>query len=169
MRKTILIIAAIFSFAFSSFAATCQSGTDPQDRKWQDRVNAEKIAYLTTVMELTPKEAQSFWPLYNKATKESEVAMGAFMRAYEELDRAVKQGKPANEISALVNKYVEAEKASRSIDAKYVPQYLKIISAEKVAKLFVGEEDFRRIQMRRFATGRNNQPRGNNGNPSNKN
>ena len=38
-------------------------------------------------------------------------------------------------------------KDSRSVEAKYVPMFTKILSVEKVAKLFIGEEEFRRQKI----------------------
>ena len=57
-------------------------------KQWQERLESEKIAFLTNEMSLTPKEAQSFWPLYNQAQKEQREAIEASMKAFGELDMA---------------------------------------------------------------------------------
>ncbi len=52
-------------------------------------------------------------------------------------------------------------KDSRSVEAKYVPMFTKILSVEKVAKLFIGEEDFRRQKIGHWNAGKPSQePRG---------
>jgi len=162
MKKYIIIILAVLGLAFSASAQNQnpQQGNQNQQqnhrqgydfgRDWQQRMKSEKIAYLTSAMGLTPEEAQKFWPIYNQAEAESGKLTAASMTAYVELSKAVKEGKSGKEIETLVNRYVNAEAATRAIDQKYAPQYLKILSPEKVAKLFVGEEEFRRIQMRKF-------------------
>jgi len=155
MKRVILLAIAILAVSFSAFAAS-HDPQNPQNTNLQARMQAEKVAYLTTAMGLTPEEAQKFWPLYNKAQAESSKASGEVMKAFVELDQAIKDGKSTKEISALVNKYVKAEQESRSIDAKYAPQYMKILTPEKVAKLFIGEEEFRRLQMRRYSRGHDN-------------
>lgn len=35
----------------------------------EDKVEARRIAYLTTELELTVEESQKFWPLYNEHNK----------------------------------------------------------------------------------------------------
>ncbi|MCQ2146402.1 MAG: hypothetical protein MJZ16_02690 [Bacteroidales bacterium] len=160
MKRFIIIILALLTVSFSAFAQSQDSKQAQQSqqqnqhhgygRDWQQRMKAEKIAYLTAAMGLTPEEAQKFWPLYNQAEAESGRATAESMAAYVELTKAVKEGKSGKDLEALVNRYTKAEAATRAIDQKYAPQYMKILSAEKVAKLFVGEEEFRRIQMRKF-------------------
>lgn len=159
MKKYIIIILAFLAMSISVSAQNQDSKQNQQNqqgqrhnygRDWQQRLKSEKIAYLTTAMGLTPEEAQKFWPLYNQAEAESGKATSESMAAYVELSKAVKEGKSEKEIEALVNRYIKAEAATRAIDQKYAPQYMRILSAEKVAKLFVGEEEFRRLQMRRL-------------------
>lgn len=160
MKKYIIIILALLTVSFSVSAQNQDSKQNQQSqqnqhhggygRDWQQRLKSEKIAYLTSAMGLTPEEAQKFWPLYNQAEAETGKATAESMAAYVELSKAVKEGKSDKEIEALVNRYIKAEAATRAIDQKFAPQYMKILSAEKVAKLFVGEEEFRRLQMRRF-------------------
>jgi hypothetical protein len=117
---------------------------------WQQKIQTEKIAYLTGAMGLTPAEAQKFWPLYNKMESERKQSFDTVMKAYRNLDQAVKAGKSDKEISVLLNRYVVATKNSRSVEAKYTPLFEKIIPVEKVARLYIGEESFRRQQIHKF-------------------
>lgn len=151
MKRLFILLITVLTVCVSAFAAD----HDPQNRNndWQAKIQAEKVAYLTTAMGLTPEEAQKFWPLYNQAQAESGKAQTECMKAFVALDKAIKDGKSSKEISDLVDKYVKSEQASRSIDAKYAPMYMKVLSPEKVAKLFLGEEEYRRLQMRRFSRG----------------
>ena len=57
--KTILL----FFMLFTSFFATAQNG----DRKAQmkDKLKAQKVAFITTELELTEAESQKFWPVFN--------------------------------------------------------------------------------------------------------
>lgn len=117
---------------------------------WRDKMKAEKVAFLTTAMDLTPAEAEKFWPLYNNMENERREAFGRMMRAYKALDEALNAGKPESEIAALLSRYVKALTSSHDVESKYVPIFTKVISVEKVAKLFVGEEEFRRQQINRW-------------------
>lgn len=146
--------AAALLISLSAFAQGPQ-GNDFA-KQWQERIQSEKIAFLTNEMQLTPKEAQVFWPVYNEAQKEQEAVVKETLKAYGELDKAVREGKSAKEIENLLRNYARAlDKGNAS--SKYVEQYLKILPSEKVAKLFTGEEKFRQSQILRL---RQPQPQG---------
>lgn len=123
----------------------------PQGKKdHKEHWRAQKIAYLTEVMDLTAEEAQVFWPIYNKAEKEKREAYKAVKQAYANLDKGIQEGKGKKEIKDLIRQYTEALEATQRIDSKYVTQYERVLPVEKVAKLFIGEETFRRQQIQRL-------------------
>ena len=115
-------------------------------------MKAERVAFLTTAMELTPAEAEKFWPVYNSMEAERRASFGKVMRAYKALSDGVAAGKTDKELEVLVNDYTTANKNSHSIEAKYTPQLMKVLSVSKVAKLFVAEEEFRRQQIGRWSS-----------------
>ena len=60
----------MLGIAFSLGAqAPSQKGNHQQ---MKERLQAEHIAFLTEKLELTPEEAQVFWPVYNKAKAEQK-------------------------------------------------------------------------------------------------
>jgi hypothetical protein len=101
-------------------------------------------------MDLTAEEAQVFWPIYNKAEKEKREAYKAVKQAYANLDKGIQEGRGKKEIKDLIRQYMEALEATQSIDSKYVTQYERVLPVEKVAKLLIGEETFRRQQIQRL-------------------
>ena len=127
------------------------------------RMRSEKIAFLTSEIGLTPEEAQAFWPIYNKAEAEQSSAFEATMKAFRALEEAVRQKKSESEISRLLDEYTSAVSKSETVSVKYVAQYKKVLSAEKVAKLFLAEERFRNNQIHRLQGGGFNQQNRNNG------
>ncbi|MBP5740606.1 MAG: hypothetical protein J6W59_02480 [Bacteroidales bacterium] len=118
-------------------------------KQWQERLESEKIAFLTNEMSLTPKEAQSFWPLYPQAQKEQREAIEASMKAFGELDMALREGKTGKELNALLEKYLKAID-DQNVSVRYLKEYLKVLPSEKVGKLLIGEEKFRQSQINRL-------------------
>lgn len=55
---------AIFIFLLSNLALNAQEGKNPHEK-----VRSLKIAYITEQLELTAKEAEKFWPVYNEYDK----------------------------------------------------------------------------------------------------
>jgi len=123
-----------------------------QEGDWREKMMAERVAFLTTAMELTPAEAEKFWPVYNSMEAERRASFGKVMRAYKALSDGVAAGKTDEELEVLVNDYTTANKNSHSVEAKYTPQLVKILSVSKVAKMFVAEEEFRRQQIGRWSS-----------------
>ncbi len=143
----IVAVLALFSLARTAVFAH-------QEGDWREKMRAERVAFLTTAMELTPAEAEKFWPVYNSMEAERRASFGKVMRAYKALSDGVAAGKTDEELEVLVNDYTTANKNSHSIEAKYTPQLIKILSVSKVAKLFVAEEEFRRQQIGRWSSSR---------------
>lgn len=144
-KYLIVVVLALFSLTRTAVSAH-------QERDWQEKMKAERVAFLTTAMELTPAEAEKFWPVYNSMEAERRASFGKVMRAYKALSEGVAAGKTDKELEVLVNDYTTANKNSHSIEAKYTPQLVKVLSVSKVAKLFVAEEEFRRQQIGRWSS-----------------
>ena len=164
MKRIYRIISiAVAVLALSAVSASAQNnfgfGGNQQGRNasaWMDKMKSDKIAFLSSEMGLTPNEAEKFWPIYNQAEKEKESTMGEVMKAYMELERAVDAKKSDKELTSLMEKYLKAQKTSNEVDSKYVEKYKKVIPSEKIAKLFVAEEKFRRNQIMRLHRGNGN-------------
>lgn len=144
-KYLIVVVLALFSLTRTAVFAH-------QEGDWQEKMKAERVAFLTTAMELTPAEAEKFWPVYNSMEAERRASFGKVMRAYKSLSDGVAAGKTDKELEVLVNDYTTANKNSHSIEAKYTPQLVKVLSVSKVAKLFVAEEEFRRQQIGRWSS-----------------
>ncbi len=114
---------------------------------WMEKMKAARVAFLTNELDLTAEEAQAFWPVYNQAQEEKDAAFKATRAAYREMTAAVKEGKSDKEIAVLLDKYLKAAKVPAELDAEFMPEYLKVLPATKVAKLYASEEKFRKMQF----------------------
>lgn len=144
--KTLFLTAAVIVFTCTAAFAQPRNGREG----WQQRMMSEKIAFITAELSLTPQEAQTFWPIYNACQKEKQQANEKVFKTYGELMKATAEKKPEAECKKLVDEYVKALEATNGIDARYVTKYMKVLSAQRLAKLFVAEEDFRRVQFNKI-------------------
>ncbi len=145
MKKTITIIAAAMAFMCISINTLAHKGCGDD---WKERIMSEKIAYLTVEIGLTPEEAQTFWPVYNQVEQGKDEAIRKTIHAYRELNKAVEEGKSTKEISALLDNYLAAQKNLREYENGIADKYKSALPADKVARLYVAEEKFRRQQIR---------------------
>lgn len=122
--------------------------------EWQEKVMSEKIAFITTELELTPEEAQVFWPVYNQVTKENLESHKAMMAAYRAMTKALEEGTASDkEIGQLLDEYLAAKQKNNNAGNDDVEKYRKVLPAKKVAKLYIAEENFRRHHIRNFKSG----------------
>lgn len=140
----------IFSLFLSSFMLTSANAANNSQGDWKQRMMSEKIAFLTIEMGITPAEAQAFWPVYNQVDKERDQAMHEVFQSFKALEDAVSAGKSEKEISKLLDTYLDALEQQGKIETQASAKYEKVLSVEKLAKLYVGEEKFRRLQVRRL-------------------
>lgn len=150
MNRFLKMIIAV-SAAVLSLSATAQ---DKEDNGWKERMMSEKIAFLTTEIGLTPEEAQAFWPVYNKSWEEKGEAHFNLMKTYGELADATKSGKPQKELSGILDRYLDAIDNMNATDKRIAEEYKKVLPIDKVAKLYVAEEKFRRMQIHKLHHGR---------------
>ena len=71
MKKIYILL--LFLFFHSYF---CQS--QPPDGDDENRVEVIKMAYITHELNLTPQEAQNFWPVYNNYVNEIKQARNQY-------------------------------------------------------------------------------------------
>ena len=86
------------------------------------RIEALKIAYITKKLNLSPDEAQRFWPIYNNYANEM---------------REVRREQRKNNASEL-----ETEEKFLLIRKKYNSEFARALKADKVNAFFRSEKDF---------------------------
>ena len=143
---TVLLSVSVILLA-SSIKVSAQFGNKSD---WKERMQSEKIAFLTMEIGLTPDEAQKFWPIYNQVSEELDKAMHETFASYMELEKALNEIKADKEISKCLDKYLDALEKQNEIRDDSVEKYRKILTDKKVAKIFVAEEKFRRQHIRRL-------------------
>ncbi|WP_347838146.1 hypothetical protein [uncultured Draconibacterium sp.] len=146
MKQLIGIL--IFTLAaFSCLQSNAQKDNEHQDR-WE-RYRTEKVAFLTTTLDLTPEEAQKFWPVYN----EMEKLKADFQRKRREMESEVRdaEGKLSDkEMIALTRAHVAVNKDEANLHEKYNEQFLKILPPVKVIKLYKAENEFRMHMFKKY-------------------
>lgn len=152
MKRIVRNVLCMSLTALVSLAALAQ----PTDQKkkdraeWKEKVQAERVAYLTTALELSVEESEAFWPVYNKVQKDKSASFKDVAAAMGALKGAIKEGKSDQEIEVLLQSYLDAREDSEAVDKDAIAQYKKVLPVAKIAKLFVAEEQFRHQQIKRL-------------------
>lgn len=150
MKKIFTILTALCFIAVTGTAA------QPKNREdWKQKMMNEKIAFLTTELNITPEEGQVFWPVYNKVNQEKDAAMRNVFKAYRNLAKATEEGVKGKELEKLLKEYLNAQQAQREVEEDSAEKFMKVLSTEKTAKLYLAEERFRRRQIHKLNHGNN--------------
>lgn len=146
MKKVTLLLTLLL---FSSFGLSAQM----KYRKGkQEKIKAAKVAFITDKLDLTEKEAQQFWPLYNSFQKKINSLR------FEERQKIKKQIGGLENLDALseseakqIVKRIGDIKSDVYKTEKEFQQKLKgILSYKKVLKLEIAEREFHRTLIRKL-------------------
>jgi hypothetical protein len=114
--------------------AVAQNDNADDEKNGGGRIEAMKIGWLTKKLNLSPEEAQKFWPIYNQYTKEIQ--------------------QTRKDARANKDDEIKTQEKMLSIRKKYDGEFTKAISKDKVNTLFRAEREFlaeiqKRIMERR--------------------
>ena len=134
MKNLRLFAAAAAAFTLLSISS---AQAHPKGHgNWQEKIRSEKIAFITSELNLTPEEAQVFWPVYNQVDKERDEAIRRVFRSYKAVEDAVAAGKDEKELNKLLDEHLAALKAQGEVEQKAYKDYAKVLPTEKLAKLY---------------------------------
>lgn len=98
------------------------------------KLNAIKNNYINRRLNLTPEEADRFWPLYNQYQAE--------LANVQALRRANNNNMQQSSIDR-VNQDMYYDQQLAAIRTHYKDQFLRVLPADKVVKLYQSEREFR--------------------------
>lgn len=141
---------AIFLFSMILFTVLASNAQPPKGHGKFDpeQFKANKIAFLSQAMNLTPAEAEKFWPLYNLLENERSRIFEERMKLDDKILHA--ENLSEREYAALSRKVTSLFKEESDYMTKYNEEFLKILPAKKVVSLYQAEYKFRQGMLRQF-------------------
>lgn len=109
-----------------------------------ERVRAQRVAYLTQRLQLTPTESQQFWPVFTE-----------YENARRELSRQLRP--PASEdamtdkeAEEFLDRQLKVEGEILELKRKYMTRFRKILPARKIVLLPRADREFKRELLQRI-------------------
>lgn len=149
--KKLLLCAGILLLGMQ--AGFAQAGKDTTRGDKQRKVETLKIAYLSQQLDLSPAEAQQFWPVYNRYQEEARQLI-ADKRRHQLSRTQLQQASNEQAASALNNEFDFQQKALQ-LRTKYKQEFLKVLPPKKVMLLYKSEHDFNSRLIRELRNRRN--------------
>ena len=145
MKKLILFLGLTLLTVSYLFA---QHGMKPDD-DWIQKIKAEKVAFLTTKLQLTPEEAQNFWPVYNEfENKRFELHMQRREMEHKTMENT--DDMSDDQLKDLSAKYINLFQKEADLMKEYNKKFFKVLPAEKVVMFYDVENDFRSHMLREY-------------------
>lgn len=134
-----LVLSILILSGIPSISKAQEPQKNPQRK---DRIESFKVAFLTRKMDLTPKEAEQFWPVYNEFNKK--------LQAIEEKIRSMRNITD-QQLEKMTDKEIEDVLAElqvniqKMVDLKkqFHEDIKKILPIKKVAKYYLAERAFK--------------------------
>lgn len=118
MKKLYIILVMLAITGFAKAQETPDAG------KKQREIEALKVAFLSKELELTPVEAQSFWPVYNQYSNELKTTV---------------QDEP---------EVIDRDEKVLNLRKKYKDQFSKILGPQRMNRMFSAEGKFRQLLIK---------------------
>ena len=125
-----------------------QKPQQKNNRPDKEKVEAMKIAFITEKINLTPEEAQLFWPVYNEYNAKREV-LRKKMRQAQKADNE-KTTPSDDEIAKRIANHFEIRQAELNLDKAYHEKFIKVLPINKVGKLYRADHDFKRELLKKI-------------------
>ncbi len=140
INKYIATLGLLLFITVASFA---------QDRPDREKIKALKVAFITERLDLSSKEAQLFWPIYNEHESNMEDLR---VKEWSQVRYKIKQASTLSEQEAddLLGLYTALEKEKQDSYKRLFSKLKDVLSSKKTLLLIQSEDDFKRKLMQMY-------------------
>jgi hypothetical protein len=137
-------------------AGTAAPGADEEDLTsdlalTRASIQLRRQAIVTSIMDLTPKESEAFWPLYREYRVEMAKVgdrMSKLLVQYSEQY----DGLTDAQASQIMKDWISVEKARMGVKDKYISRFKKILPARKVMRFFQADNKLDAMLLAQLAS-----------------
>jgi len=122
-----------------------------------EKLRAHKIAFFTARLQLSPEEAQQFWPVYNEYQKlksqiieERKKTSLHFIQNFRIL--------ADKEIEELTDKYIQSFDQETELLVEYYEKFKQVLPIRKVMRIYQVENQYKNFLLRQIRDQRQNLP-----------
>ena len=114
-----------------------------------EKIKSLKVAFITEKLDLSSKEAQAFWPIYNDYQEKREALR---KKERTQIKGKIKEANALSEKEAkdLLEKYLRFEEEEEELDKAFLKEVSKVISSKKTLLLLRSEEEFKRQLIKQY-------------------
>lgn len=114
----------------------------------REKIDAQKVAFITKSLLLTTIEAQQFWPVYNEFNDKNEELLKAFRKNnIEDKNVDVDNITEKEALDMADDQIIQAQKIL-DLRKKYHAEFKKVLPPKKLLKLYQAERDFKKYLLK---------------------
>jgi hypothetical protein len=147
--KKALLISVILATAFFANAQHERRDDDRMDKDRREKIDAWKIGFITEQLQLTPAEAQVFWPVFNEYENKRHEDRDSLSAEFPDDPSAV-QNMTDEQVGQLIQKHLQHEQQQVDLKKEYYQKLKVILPVKKIFRLFEAESQFKRILLERL-------------------
>jgi len=133
-------------FSFTVMVAQERRGPSPE---MFEKIKAEKVSFFTSKLDLTPIEAQAFWPVYNEFEKK-RFDIQRQIHEFERMPDEKFTNLSESEIEKMTSNYIGSFEKEALLLKEYNKQFLKVLPKKKVLMMYRTENEFRSHLIREY-------------------
>jgi hypothetical protein len=118
-----------------------------QNQSALDRIEAAKIALITERLELTPEQAEKFWPIYREYSDKQREIKRDFQMLKRDFDPKSASEEESRKILEQGHKMKEKQ---LELDRTYSMRMQEVVSSRQLMHLRKAEDDFKEMLMQRI-------------------
>ena len=146
MKKTYKYLSIAITFTallFTQFSVNAQQNRRGEMReKMQEKVKAQKIAFITTELDLSVEEAQQFWPIYNDNEAKKEGLKSKYSKPNPNMSES--------EAIGFLEDHIKMKQEEIDLQRAYINKLQGVIAADKIVTLLHVEQRFKEELMRKL-------------------
>lgn len=148
MKKALVL----FLVLFTCIVPFSMAQQDQEDK--HEKIEAARVAHITTRLSLSPEQAQKFWPVYNEFSEKRET----LRRQHRQVFVDVRAGELSNDRArTAINNHVRMEKEEAALDEEYYGNKLQtVLEPRQIMQLMQAEHEFRKMLLERLKDKRPN-------------
>ncbi|WP_196892931.1 sensor of ECF-type sigma factor [Aureivirga marina] len=158
--KVHIYIVTFFLFIFTSYQVNAQRPPRPHppgkmSKERMEKIRALKVAYITETLDLSVKEAQEFWPLYNAYEDKHDENRKKEHRVFKKIKEA--DSFSETEAKKLLIDIENIEQRNYTSKVEFYKKIQQILPPKKIVLLRKAEIDFNRKLLKQFKLRHRNQ------------
>lgn len=115
--------------------------------KHKEKIKVFKVGFITNQLDLSDKEAQAFWPIYNQYEKDRKKLRK------NRIKKSDVETMSDQQLSSLLREMIEKQEQVVALRSQLIEQLKPILPLKKIVKLQIAERQFKKEILRHMNKG----------------